>query len=53
MSVTIMEMYYDHINVRSIIRRNNEEIASNYNEFTLPGTQMVQMLVRLCSVCTQ
>ncbi|ELU16655.1 hypothetical protein CAPTEDRAFT_200949, partial [Capitella teleta] len=45
MSVSVIELYYDNMNVRSIIRRNNEEIASSNNLFLMPGTQMVQMLI--------
>ena len=46
MSVTILQMYYDYINVRATIRLDDEEeIAQVYQTFYTTGTQMMQMKV--------
>ena len=45
MSVTILELYYDYINVRASIRLDDEQIAQVYQTFYTTGTQIVQMQV--------
>ena len=45
MSVTILELYYEFINVRASIRMGFEEIAQTYQTFYTTGTQMMVMKV--------
>ncbi len=47
LSVSVIKLYYRSINVRAVIRRDQEEIASVQHAFALPGTQLLQMLVSL------
>jgi len=47
-SVSVMQMYTTGMEVRAIIRRDREELASALRKFDQPGTQLMQM--RVCVV---
>nr|UCK81479.1 macroglobulin-complement related protein-like 1 [Arenicola marina] len=45
MSVTMVNMYHDHVNVRAVIRGEDVEIASALHKFEIEGTQMFQLKI--------
>ena len=44
-SITILKLYYTHINVRGSIRSGDEEFASFNEKFTSPSVRTTQMQV--------